>query len=81
MPHIERYWAEADPEYCDGEEAESFSTLLNRAKAALERLAAMPENALVYVSGMRSQCLRIFTSRSRAKAQSPPTELTGDPRG
>ncbi len=49
MPHIERYWAEADPEFCDGEGAESFSTVLRRAEAALERLAAMPEGALVYV--------------------------------
>ena len=49
MPHIERYWGEADPEYCDGEGAESFSTLLERAKAALDRLAAMAEDALIYV--------------------------------
>ena len=49
MPHIERYWAEADPEYCDGEGAESFATLLHRAKAALDRLAAMPEDAIVHV--------------------------------
>jgi len=49
MPYIERYWAEADPEFCDGEGAESFSTVLRRAEAALERLRAMPEGALVYV--------------------------------
>ena len=49
MPTIERYWAAADPEYCDGEGAESFGSLLQRAKAALDRLAAMPEYALVYV--------------------------------
>ena len=49
MPAIERYWAEADPEYCDGEGAESFGTLLQRAEGALARLAAMPEDALVYV--------------------------------
>ena len=49
MPHIERYWTEADPKYCDGEGAESFSTLLERTQAALNRLKAMPENALVYV--------------------------------
>jgi broad specificity phosphatase PhoE len=49
MPHIERYWAEADPEYCDGEGAESFATLLGRAKAALDRLEALPAASLVYV--------------------------------
>ena len=49
MPAIERYWAAADPEFCDGEGAESFSALIGRAQAALDRLAAMPEDALVYV--------------------------------
>ncbi len=49
MPHIERYWAESDPEFCDGEGAESFSTLLRGAEAALERLAAMPAESLIYV--------------------------------
>ena len=49
MPTIERYWAEADPEFCDGEGAESFATLLGRAQTALDRLAAMPKDALVYV--------------------------------
>ena len=51
MPHLERYWREADPNYCDGEGAESFGTLLRRCEAALARLAAMPEDSLVYVFG------------------------------
>lgn len=60
MPHIERFWAEADPAYCDGEGAESFSTLLGRAEAALGRLSALPEDALVYVfsHGQFIQALR-----------------------
>jgi broad specificity phosphatase PhoE len=49
MPHIERYWKEADPAYCDGEGAESFETLLRRAGSALERLQSLPEQALVYI--------------------------------
>lgn len=49
MPHIERYWAAVDPEFCDGEGAESFSTLLRRAQAALDRLAAYPAGSLIYV--------------------------------
>ncbi len=49
MPYIEAYWNGADPEYCDGKGAESFITLLSRAEAALERLAGMTEDALVYV--------------------------------
>ena len=48
-PAIERYWTEADPEYCDGEGAESFRTLLQRAEMSLDRLKAMRDNALVYV--------------------------------
>ena len=47
-PSIERYWQACDPTYCDGHGAESFSTLLRRAEAALSRLEAMPEAALVY---------------------------------
>jgi len=49
MPYLERYWSEADPEYCDGEGAESFSILLGRARAALDRLLSHPTAALVYV--------------------------------
>ncbi|NIJ35322.1 histidine phosphatase family protein [Sphingomonas oligoaromativorans] len=51
MPHLERYWAEADPHYWDGEGAESFATLLRRAEAALTRLAALPGDTLAYVFG------------------------------
>lgn len=49
MPHLERYWSEADPAYCDGEGAESFGTLLRRAEAALDQLAALPSPGPVYV--------------------------------
>lgn len=51
MPHIERYWATADPAYCDGEGAESFATLLRRAEATLARLTALPSTSLTYVFG------------------------------
>ena len=51
MPHLERYWSAADPDYCDGEGAESFRALLRRCDAALARLAAMPAGSLVYVFG------------------------------
>lgn len=46
MPHLERYWADADPAYCDGEGAESFAALLRRAEAALARLAVLPPPSL-----------------------------------
>lgn len=49
MPHMERYWATADPEFLDGEDAESFATFLNRARSTLDRLASHPTIRLVYV--------------------------------
>ena len=49
LPAIERYWAEANPDYCDGEGAESFRTLLERVQETLDRLATMPDCSLVYV--------------------------------
>jgi broad specificity phosphatase PhoE len=51
MPHLERYWTDADPAYCDGEGAESFGALLRRAEAALARLATLPSPGLAYVFG------------------------------
>ena len=38
MPHLIRYWGEADPDYCDGEGAESFRALLRRGEATLAKL-------------------------------------------
>jgi broad specificity phosphatase PhoE len=49
MPTIERYWNEADPEFCDGDGAESYATMLDRARATLDRLEALPAEVLVYV--------------------------------
>lgn len=49
LPSIERYWEQADPDYCDGPGAESFATLLKRSEDALQRLQALPVDALVYV--------------------------------
>lgn len=48
-PYLALYWHEANPHYCDGAGAESFSTLLRRAEEALGRLAALPAVSLVYV--------------------------------
>ena len=38
LPSIEKYWQNADPSYCDGSGAESFSHLLRRAESVLDRL-------------------------------------------
>lgn len=45
-PHVERYWTAADPDWCDGEGAESFAGFLRRVEAALARLAALPPASL-----------------------------------
>jgi broad specificity phosphatase PhoE len=49
MPYIQRYWTEADPDFYDGEGAESFATLLDRARTTLERLETLPTESLAYV--------------------------------
>lgn len=59
MPHLERYWSDADPAYCDGEGAESFATLLRRAEAALARLVALPfHSVFVFSHGQFIQAAR-----------------------
>lgn len=66
MPHILRYWATADPGYCDGEGAESFATLLHRAEAALARLAVLPSPSLAYVfsHGQFIQAVRAIVTQT-----------------
>lgn len=36
---VDKYWQRLDPDYIDGEGAESFAMLLSRAKAAIEQLS------------------------------------------
>ena len=42
MPLSVAYWQRSDPNYVDGEGAESFTHLMQRAKGALERLQTTP---------------------------------------
>jgi broad specificity phosphatase PhoE len=70
MPHLERYWTDADPTYCDGDGAESFGTLLRRAEAALARLAALPSPASPTCSAMGSSSRRCAPS-SRIQSGRP----------
>ena len=66
MPHLEQYWGRADPHYVDGDGAESFATLLRRADAALTRLAALPDDALVYAfsHGQFMQAVRALVTQA-----------------
>lgn len=65
-PFLERYWDKADPAYCDGEGAESFSSLLKRAEAALQLLASYPTDTQVYVfsHGQFIQAVRSLVTES-----------------
>jgi broad specificity phosphatase PhoE len=69
MPVIERYWAEADPEYCDGEGAESFAALRIRARVTLDHLTEMDDDSLVYIfsHGQFIQAIRsLVTDREKS---------------
>jgi broad specificity phosphatase PhoE len=45
---VEDFWTEANPDYCDGAGAESFRSMLNRARSTLNRLALYPSTDLIY---------------------------------
>jgi broad specificity phosphatase PhoE len=61
-PRIGAYWRAADPEFRDGEGAESFGTLLRRGESALRRLGAMSANShvLVFSHGQFIQAVRMI---------------------
>lgn len=47
-PLVEEYWARCDPNYSDGDQAESLVELVNRARAFLRRVPEM-EGELIFV--------------------------------
>jgi broad specificity phosphatase PhoE len=61
LPHIEAYWKVAEPDYCDGPGAESFSTLLVRVASTLARLEQLSPDSLALAFSHRQfmQALRI----------------------
>lgn len=61
LPHIEAYWAQANPDYQDGPGAESFATLLQRVAHTLQALAQLPAGARVYAfsHGQFMQAVRV----------------------
>jgi broad specificity phosphatase PhoE len=61
LPHIEAYWKAAEPDYCDGPGAESFSTLLVRVATTLARLEQLNPGALAFAfsHGQFMQAVRI----------------------
>lgn len=49
-PRSRAYWKATDPDYVDGEGAESFRMLMHRAEVVLERLQDREENRIIAVS-------------------------------
>lgn len=49
-PKVNAYWEAADPEYCDGEGAESFRALLERVDGVLERMRRLEDGLTVIFS-------------------------------
>ncbi|MBQ7516543.1 MAG: histidine phosphatase family protein [Schwartzia sp.] len=49
-PRSRAYWQATDPDYVDGEGAESFRMLMHRAEVVSERLQARQENHIILVS-------------------------------
>lgn len=54
-PLTERFWGDADPDYRDGDDAESFRMFVARVDAALARLAALPGESWVFTHGQFMQ--------------------------
>jgi probable phosphoglycerate mutase len=63
MPHILEYWERGDSSYVDGSGAESFTMFLDRARAAIGRLALMAPGGcvVVFTHGLLMQAFRLVT--------------------
>ncbi|MDP3736160.1 MAG: histidine phosphatase family protein [Hyphomonadaceae bacterium] len=60
-PRIDAYWARLDPELVDGRGAESFSSLLGRAREFLKDLAELTDDLVIAVShGQFMQATRLM---------------------
>lgn len=49
-PFVEEYWRRCDPNYCDGEGAESFADFISRVNTTIDRLSAVNERSIVLFS-------------------------------
>ncbi len=54
----DEYWEQCDPDYVDGEGAESFNMVLTRAKTAIDRLSRLEEGFIVmFTHGLFMQAI------------------------
>ncbi len=59
LPWVEAFWDAADPHRCDGDGAECYADFVARVRAALDRLAALPAQAVVvYSHGLFMKAVR-----------------------
>lgn len=56
---VNAYWQRLDPDYIDGQDAESFAMLLSRARMAIERLARLEEKYIIMFT--HAQFIRAMT--------------------
>ena len=74
LPWVEEYWHRNDPNYIDGEGAESFSNLLERVSQALSSFRVLSSNdfCAVFTHGMYMSAVlfSIFTGFSKPTPQS-----------
>lgn len=65
MPHILAYWRRADPAHLDGPGAESFTSFLDRARDAIQRLISIASEApggcvVLFTHGLLMQAFRLL---------------------
>jgi len=63
-PRIDAYWAKLDPKHIDGEGAESFSHLLQRARTFLQDLTELDDDLTIIVThGQFMQAAKLMAQR------------------
>ncbi|MBB4867166.1 broad specificity phosphatase PhoE [Pseudomonas nitritireducens] len=61
-PLVDEYWSRADVDWVDGHEAESFSSMVGRARQCLERLQELQGEVVVVGHGQVMQMIRMLVS-------------------
>lgn len=61
---VDAFWSKADPDYMDGQGAESFGGFIHRTAVALERLRSIRGNAIVFGHGQVMQAMRWLLQRA-----------------
>lgn len=69
---VNEYWERLDPDYVDGDGAESFTMLLSRAKATIDRLSRLDERFIVmFTHAQFMQVMEVLrTSNGKEDAKS-----------